>query len=145
MSEERPYPDHLTIKNALAENGEAETASPDEDAGGDAEGGAEGGGEPTLVEQIIEELRSIYDPEIPVPILDLGLIYEIDIDEEKAVHVTMTLTAPNCPAAETLPREVEQKIRALPDVTDAEVEIVFEPPFTPEMMTDEARMQLGMM
>lgn len=141
MSEERPYPDHLTITNALAENGDAETASPDEDG----DGGAEGGEDAPLIEQIIEELRSIYDPEIPVPILDLGLIYEIEIDEEKAVHITMTLTAPNCPAAETLPRQVEQKIRALPDVTDAEVEIVFEPPFTPEMMTDEARMQLGMM
>jgi FeS assembly SUF system protein len=145
MSEDRPYPDHLTITNALAENGEAETASRDEGANGSAEGDTEGGEDAPLVEQIIEELRSIYDPEIPVPILDLGLIYEIEIDEERAVHITMTLTAPNCPAAETLPRQVEQKIRALPDVTDAEVEIVFEPPFTPEMMTDEARMQLGMM
>lgn len=136
MSEERPYPDHLTITNALDENGETESRAGEDDADGE---------DPSLVEQIVEELRSIYDPEIPVPILDLGLIYEIEITEEKAVHVTMTLTAPNCPAAETLPKEVEQKIRALPDVTDADVEIVFEPPFTPEMMTDEARMQLGMM
>lgn len=126
MSEEITHPEHTEFKNALAENGSADE-------------------EESLQARIVEELRSIYDPEIPVPIYDLGLIYEVEITEDRAVHVEMTLTAPNCPAAETLPREVEQKIRALPDVTEADVEIVFEPPFTPDMMTDEARMQLGMM
>lgn len=141
MSESASYPDHLTIKNALSK---ASDRVEDSGEATSTDQIVEEVRSVSLVEQTIEELRSIYDPEIPVPIFDLGLIYEIEVTEEKAVHITMTLTAPNCPAAETLPKEVEQKIRALPDVSDADVEIVFEPPFTQEMMTDEARMQLGM-
>lgn len=101
--------------------------------------------EESLEEQIVDVLKTIYDPEIPVPIYDLGLIYEIKINDAKEVFIEMTLTAPNCPAAETLPRQVEMEVAELPDVESVEVEIVFEPPYSPDMMTDEAKMRLGMM
>ena len=98
-----------------------------------------------LEAQIVEALRTVYDPEIPINIYDLGLIYDIRIRDDRSVHITMTLTAPNCPAAEMLPRQVEQAAAMVPDVTDARVQLTFEPPFTPEMMSEEARLTLGFM
>ncbi len=91
-----------------------------------------------------EALSTIYDPEIPVDIQQLGLIYEILVDKAFAVTVRMTLTSPNCPAAQSLPAEVEQKVRAIDGVTDVVVEIVWEPPWTPERMSEAAKLELGL-
>ena len=96
--------------------------------------------------QVVEVLKGIYDPEIPVPIWDLGLIYQIDVSDAADGHdvfVRMTLTAPNCPAAESLPGEVREKVSTLPDVKAVKVDITFEPPYHPDYMTDEAKMVLG--
>ncbi len=103
---------------------------------------------PAIEAQVIEALRTVYDPEIPVNIYDLGLIYGIDVgtpDEGKAaVTIRMTLTSPNCPVAEKLPLEVESRVQSLQDVTKATVEIVWEPPWTPQLMSDAAKLELGM-
>jgi FeS assembly SUF system protein len=98
----------------------------------------------SLRDRIIETIKTCYDPEIPVDIWELGLIYEININEGNDVHVKMTLTSPACPVAETLPPSVEEKIRNMPDVNDARVEITFDPPWEKEMMSEEARLELGM-
>lgn len=103
---------------------------------------AEAGGE--LYEAVIEALRDIYDPEIPVNIYDLGLIYNVEIDEGHVV-VTMTLTTPHCPVAESMPGEVELRVGAVPGVGDAEVNLVWDPPWSPANMSDEARLELGML
>lgn len=97
-----------------------------------------------LRDRVIEVLKSCYDPEIPVDIYELGLIYEVRVDPGNDIYVKMTLTSPACPVAETLPPEVEQKIRNMPDVNDAKVEITFDPPWDKEMMSEEARLELGM-
>ncbi|MGB9605410.1 MAG: SUF system Fe-S cluster assembly protein [Bryobacteraceae bacterium] len=96
-----------------------------------------------LKDQVIATLKTIYDPEIPVSIYDLGLVYQIDVDEQGAVRVAMTLTAPACPVAAMLPRQVEQRLRELPGVKEVTVDLVWDPPWTPERMTQEARMRLG--
>ncbi|NAW50345.1 SUF system Fe-S cluster assembly protein [Elizabethkingia argentiflava] len=96
-------------------------------------------------EQIIKVLKTIYDPEIPVDIYELGLIYDVLISEEGEVKVLMTLTAPNCPVAETLPKEVEQKIGTVEGVIKSTVELTFEPTWTKDMMSEEARFELGML
>ena len=93
---------------------------------------------------IIEVLRTVHDPEIPVNIYELGLIYKIDIEDDDRVLVEMTLTSPNCPVAETLPGEVEQKVAAVEGVEACEVKIVWDPPWNPSMMTEEAQLELGM-
>ena len=93
---------------------------------------------------IIEALCTVYDPEIPVNIYELGLIYDIDVDSENRVHVRMTLTAPACPSAQSLPVEAEQKIRQVPGVRDVYVEVVWEPAWTTDRMSEAARLQLGM-
>ena len=98
-----------------------------------------------LKEKIIKEIKKVYDPEIPVNIYELGLIYKIDIDEKNNVKVDMTLTSPNCPVAESLPLEVEEKVAALENINDVKVNIVFEPPWTKEMMSEEAKLELGML
>ena len=98
-----------------------------------------------LEDDIIKVICEIYDPEIPVNIYDLGLIYDIEISNEYNVDITMTLTSPNCPVAETLPVEVEQKCTSVEGIKNVKVEIVFEPTWTKEMMTEEARLELGMM
>ena len=98
-----------------------------------------------LEEQVIEQLRSCYDPEIPVNIYELGLIYDIDVTAEGKVDVRMTLTSPMCPVAGSLPPDVEARIRSIPGVTDAKVEVIWEPPWGPEMMTEAARLQLNML
>jgi FeS assembly SUF system protein len=94
--------------------------------------------------QIVEVLSTIFDPEIPVNIYELGLIYEIAVDADSAVGVRMTLTAPGCPAAQSLPVEVVDKLKQLPGVTDARVDIVWDPPWGKDRMSDVARLQLGM-
>ena len=96
-------------------------------------------------ELIIETLKSIYDPEIPVDVYELGLIYDVMVNEDYDVKVIMTLTTPNCPVAETLPVDVEEKVKVIPDVKDAKVEIVFDPSWTKDMMSEEARLELGML
>lgn len=96
-----------------------------------------------LKEKVVEALRTCYDPEIPVNIHELGLIYNVDVDPAGVVTVRMTLTSPACPAAGSLPPEVQHKVRSIPGVTDARVEIVWEPTWTPERMSEAARLQLG--
>jgi FeS assembly SUF system protein len=104
-------------------------------------------GEPggDLYEAVIEALKEIYDPEIPVNIYDLGLIYGVDVSPEGDATVTMTLTTPHCPVAESMPGEVELRVGAVPGVRDAEVNLVWDPPWDPAKMSDEARLELGML
>jgi FeS assembly SUF system protein len=97
-----------------------------------------------LETKVIDVLKTCYDPEIPSDIYSIGLIYDIGIDDEANVHVLMTLTSPSCPVAETLPPEVEDKIRSASRVNTAEVEITWDPPWTMDMMSDEARLELDM-
>ena len=101
------------------------------------------GGE--LYEAVVAALKEIYDPEIPVNIYDLGLIYGVEVSDESDVVVTMTLTTPHCPVAESMPGEVELRAASVPGVRDAEVNLVWDPPWGPEKMTDEARLELGML
>ncbi|OBQ57201.1 SUF system Fe-S cluster assembly protein [Tamlana sp. s12] len=98
-----------------------------------------------LGEKIVNVLKTIYDPEIPVDIYELGLIYDVFVNEDNDVKILMTLTTPNCPVAETLPLEVEEKVKSLDEVKDAEVEITFDPPWTQELMSEEAKLELGML
>ena len=95
--------------------------------------------------EIVNRLKYIYDPEIPVNIYDLGLIYHIDVDENNHVHLKMTLTAPNCPIADQLLEEVEKQIKNVDGVKDATVELVFDPPWDKDMMSEEAKLELGLM
>ncbi|MBS1763938.1 MAG: DUF59 domain-containing protein [Bacteroidetes bacterium] len=97
-----------------------------------------------LLERIVEVIKTCYDPEIPVNICELGLIYDIHINEGNDLSVKMTLTSPNCPVAETLPAEVEQKLENIPELNSVKVEITFDPPWEREMMSEEAKMELGM-
>ena len=96
-----------------------------------------------LGEKIVKELKSIFDPEIPVDIYELGLIYDVFVNEDNEVKILMTLTSPNCPVAESLPQEVEEKIRSIDEVKTAEVEITFDPPSTKDLMSEEAKLELG--
>ena len=93
--------------------------------------------------EIIEALHTVYDPEIPVDIYELGLVYDIDIDEDRKAKIRMTLTAPACPVADILPEEVRQKVLCVPGIADAEIELVWEPPWNPSMMSENARLALG--
>ncbi len=97
-----------------------------------------------MEERVIEVLRTIYDPELPVNIYDLGLIYGVEVDEDLSVAIRMTLTAPACPAAETLPGQVEGRVAAIPGVNGANVELVWDPPFSRDMISEEARLELGL-
>lgn len=105
--------------------------------------GNEPGGD--LYEGVIAALKEIYDPEIPVNIYDLGLIYGVEIDDNSRAVVTMTLTTPHCPVAESMPGEVELRVGAVPGVGDAEVNLVWDPPWDPQKMSDEAKLELGML
>ena len=96
-------------------------------------------------EEVVEVICEIYDPEIPVNIYALGLIYDVEVSEECDVNITMTLTSPNCPVAETLPIEVEEKVKVISAVKRVKVEIVFEPAWTKDMISDEAKLELGML
>ncbi len=98
----------------------------------------------SLEEQVIDALRTVYDPEIPVSIYELGLVYGIDIKPEGSILIRMTLTAPGCPVAVSLPIEVESKLRDIPGVTSVKVEIVWDPPWNPDMISEAGKLQLGM-
>ena len=98
-----------------------------------------------LGEKIVRVIKTIFDPEIPVDIYELGLIYDVFVNEDYEVKILMTLTTPNCPVAETLPMEVEEKIKSIDEVKSAEVEITFDPPWTQDLMSEEAKLELGML
>lgn len=96
-----------------------------------------------IEEKIIEMLKTVYDPEIPVNVYDLGLIYKVDVSENGEVNIDMTLTAPNCPAADFIMEDVRQKVESVDSVTSATINIVFEPEWDKDMMSDEAKLDLG--
>jgi FeS assembly SUF system protein len=98
-----------------------------------------------LENKIIEIIKTCYDPEIPVNIYEMGLIYDIQIDDRNLVQIKMTLTSPGCPVAGTLPSEVQEKVKSVEGVSNAKVEVVWEPPWTPDMMSEEAKLELGLM
>ena len=98
-----------------------------------------------LGDKIVRVLKTIFDPEIPVDIYELGLIYDVFVNEDFDVKILMTLTTPNCPVAETLPLEVEEKVKSINEVKGAEVEITFDPPWTQDLMSEEAKLELGML
>ncbi|MBT4202031.1 MAG: DUF59 domain-containing protein [Flavobacteriales bacterium] len=99
----------------------------------------------SLGDQTIDVLKNIFDPEIPVDIYQLGLIYDVQVSEDADIHILLTLTSPNCPVAESMPEEVKQRVASLPDAKEVEVEITFDPPWTKDMMSEEARLELGML
>ena len=96
-------------------------------------------------DKIVRVIKTIYDPEIPVDIYELGLIYDVFVNEDNDAKILMTLTSPNCPVAESLPKEVEDKVASLKEINNAEVEITFDPTWTQEMMSEEAKLELGML
>ncbi len=98
-----------------------------------------------LGEKIVRVIKTIFDPEIPVDIYELGLIYDVFVNEDYEVKILMTLTTPNCPVAETLPMEVEEKVKSIDEVKSAEVEITFDPPWNQDLMSEEAKLELGML
>ncbi len=98
-----------------------------------------------LGEEVVKVLKTIYDPEIPVDIYELGLIYDVYVNEDMDVKILMTLTSPNCPVAETLPNEVKEKIEKIGEVKSCEVEITFDPPWSKDLMSEEAKLELGML
>ncbi|WGK66005.1 DUF59 domain-containing protein [Croceiramulus getboli] len=98
-----------------------------------------------LGEKIVRVLKTIYDPEIPVDIYELGLIYDVFVNEDYETKILMTLTTPNCPVAETLPKEVEDKVKSIKEVKDSEVEITFDPPWSQDLMSEEAKLALGLL
>lgn len=97
------------------------------------------------MQRVIDEIKTCYDPEIPVDIWELGLIYELDLNDDNELKITMTLTSPNCPVAETLPAEVENKLKLLPGIKSAELKLTFEPTWTKDMMSEVAQLELGFM
>lgn len=99
--------------------------------------------EETLKDRVMDAIKTVYDPEIPIDIYELGLIYEVSIFPINNVFVKMTLTSPNCPAAETIPSEVETKIKQLKDINDVQVEVTFDPPYSQDMMSEAAKLELG--
>lgn len=98
-----------------------------------------------LMQQVIDEIKTCFDPEIPVDIWELGLIYELDLNDENELKITMTLTSPNCPVAETLPAEVENKLKLVQGIKSATLTLTFEPTWTKEMMSEVAQLELGFM
>lgn len=99
--------------------------------------------EQTIKDNVLEAIKNVYDPEIPVDIYELGLIYEINVFPVNNVYILMTLTSPNCPAAETIPEEVKQNVQKIEGVSDVNVEITFDPPYSQDMMSEAAKLELG--
>jgi FeS assembly SUF system protein len=97
----------------------------------------------TIKQQVIAAIQTVYDPEIPINIWEVGLIYEVNVDDDGKAHILMTLTSPNCPVAESLPSDVKEAVTAVEGVTEAEVEITWDPPWDPEMMSEAAQLELG--
>ena len=120
----------------MSEEGGMQTAPPPSPAGGDDAA--------AIRERVIDQLRTVFDPEIPVNIYELGLIYEVAVDAAGLVSIRMTLTSPMCPAAEQLPPEVESKARSVAGVSDVKLELVWDPPWNPGMMSEAAKLDLGM-
>lgn len=98
-----------------------------------------------LKEKIVRSIKTVFDPEIPVDVYELGLIYEIKILDDNNVHVLMTLTSPSCPAAESLPSDVKNRVEMIKEINEVEVEITFDPPYTTDLMSEEAKLELGFM
>ena len=98
-----------------------------------------------LNDKIIRAIKTVYDPEIPVDVYELGLIYGIDIRDNKDVNVLMTLTSPSCPAAESIPSDVKNRIEMIKEINDVDVEVTFDPPYTSDLMSEEAKLELGFM
>jgi len=96
-------------------------------------------------EKVVSVLKTIYDPEIPVDIYELGLIYDVFVNEDHNVKIIMTLTSPNCPVAESLPKEVEEKVESIKTIKSAKVEITFDPPWSKDLMSEEAKLELGLL
>ena len=135
-SGQTPSGHHVEASSALASTGEKkDTISVDS--------GGVPFSEENLESSIEEAIKSVYDPEIPVNVYDLGLIYGITINPDRTVNISMTLTTPNCPAAGFLPGQVEMRVRHVPGVEDARVDITFDPPYSPDMMSEEAKLELG--
>lgn len=99
----------------------------------------------SLRDQVVQALQSCYDPEIPVNVYDLGLIYGIDINESNEIRIDMTLTSPNCPSIEALPEEIREKVASIDGVAKVDINLIWEPPFTVDMMSDEAKLALGLL
>lgn len=121
-----------------------EDLNPEPGSQAEPEGGASPVGGP-VQDEVISVLKSCYDPEIPVDIYELGLVYGVEVDTAGSVDIKMTLTSPSCPVAESLPLEVESRIRALPGVENVAVEVVWDPPWTMDNMSEAARLQLGLL
>jgi FeS assembly SUF system protein len=100
--------------------------------------------DPDLMGKVIEAIKRVYDPEMPVNIYDLGLIYDISLEEDGIVRITMTLTNPNCPVADSLPRDLKRQVSKIEDIKEVDVIITFDPPWDPDKMSDEARLDMGM-
>jgi FeS assembly SUF system protein len=139
-----PHPDSTSRVPDIDPVGADATAAPG-GSGGAGEVAGDTAGEGDLRERVIEALRSVYDPEIPVNIYDLGLIYRVEVDEVAMVRIDMTLTAPGCPVAQTFPGMVENTVRCVPGVSDAAVELVWDPPWTMDNMSEAAKLQLGLL
>lgn len=155
MSDEYRYPYSLVslpvLSNARKEPSAAQSGSAAE-AAQPAKSDPVGESDPTrfvelklLEGKVIEALREVYDPEIPLNIYELGLIYDVKVDPDRSVHIKMTLTAPACPVAGSLPGEVERKVEAIPEVKSADVELVWDPPWSRDRMSEAALLQLGML
>jgi len=128
-----------------AESGSADAGAADTAKSSSADAGvADSVKSDAIRDEVIAQLKTVFDPEIPVNIYELGLIYKVDVAADGATQVTMTLTTPMCPAAEELPSEVETKARGVPGVTSVQLDLVWEPPWAPEMMSDAAKLDLGM-
>jgi FeS assembly SUF system protein len=98
-----------------------------------------------LESKIVDALKTVYDPEIPVSIYDMGMIYKVTVDEKSVAHITMTVTAPNCPVVETLPIEVHNKVKEIDGIADVDVELTFDPPWNEDMLSDAAKLELGLL
>jgi FeS assembly SUF system protein len=112
---------------------------------GDVTNHADAGSTPELKDKVLAAIKTVYDPEIPVDIYELGLIYEINIYPVNNVYIQMTLTSPSCPSAEVIPGEVQQKIKAIEGVNDVKVDVTFDPPYSQDMMSEAAKLELGFM